>query len=64
MEMYGVGDEVTRKEPMISPLTGIGSCESPEITYPIPDNIKKIGKSGIEPMLPHDGQHSYPLDYL
>ena len=46
---------------MISSLTD--DCESSEIAYPISNDAKKIGKSGVELVLPHDGQHSYPLRY-
>jgi hypothetical protein len=34
-----------------------------EITCPISDDTKKIGKCSVELVLPHDGQHSYPVRY-
>jgi hypothetical protein len=55
-DAYAPGDE-----PSISPLIDDG--ESSEITYPISDDTKKIGKSGVKLVLSHDGQHHYPLRY-
>jgi hypothetical protein len=43
--------------------TLINDCESSEITCPVSEDTKNIGKSVVEPVLPHDGQHSYPSRY-
>jgi hypothetical protein len=44
--------------PMVSPQD-VNDWESPEITCPISNDTKVIRKSGVELVLPHDGQHSY-----
>jgi hypothetical protein len=39
------------------------TAEARKITSPISDDAKEIGKSGVELVLPDDGQRSYPLHY-
>jgi hypothetical protein len=34
--------------------------ESPKTTYPISNDTNKIGKIGVELVLPHDSEHNYP----
>lgn len=50
--------------PVVSPSCPlINDRESLEVTCPVSEDTKNIGKSVVEPVLPHDGQHSYPLRY-
>jgi hypothetical protein len=51
---------VTSKSAVSAP---IDDCENSGVTRPISNNTKKIRKSGIKLVLPHDGQHNYPLRY-